>query len=145
MAIFPSHVDLEELNARFVPLLEKSAHFQITAIEADCIKAEFEVTAAVTQPFGILHGGFSCVVAEGLGSVAGHLVVNDPKKTVVGQSLNASHIRPGRLGTRMEAVARPVHLGGRSQIWDIMIQEKTTQKLICKVSLTLALIQHSQG
>ena len=140
MALFASSLDLESLNSRMIPELERAGKFRLVELGEDFIRAEFEVTSAVTQPFGILHGGYSCVVAEGLGSLAGHLVLQDPTKTVVGQSLQASHIRSGRLGTRLEATARLIHLGGRSQIWDIVIEDPATHQLIAKVSLTLAVI-----
>ncbi len=140
MAIFPDKLDLEHINANMIPQLEKSGGFRLEEFGSDFIRASFEVSAAVTQPFGILHGGFSCVIAEGLGSLAGHLVLKDPHKTVVGQSLHASHIRPGRIGAKLVATARPLHLGGRSQLWDIVIEDPLAQQLICKVSLTLAVL-----
>jgi 1,4-dihydroxy-2-naphthoyl-CoA hydrolase len=75
---------------------------------------------------------------ESLGSVAGNLCVDMAKFRCVGQEINANHVRPIASGL-VTGTARPVHLGSRSQVWQIEIVGPA-QQLICISRLTLAII-----
>ena len=140
MSIFPKNVDLAVLNSDYRTRLEQVTGVFLTEVGESFLNAEFDVIEVILQPFGIMHGGFSCVVAESLGSIAGHLVLQNPLKTVVGQSVNVFHLRPATLGTRILAVATPTHLGRRSQLWEIQLSEKISGKPIARAHLTLAVI-----
>ena len=141
MSVFHFKPSLEELNQSWLPQLDRSLGVSITDLAADSLSLEFVVGAAILQPHGLMHGGFSCVVGESLGSVAANLTLNDPNKAAVGQSLTASHIRPAKLGAKLRATARPLHLGGRTQIWETEIVELSHHKLIAKITLTVAIVE----
>jgi 1,4-dihydroxy-2-naphthoyl-CoA hydrolase len=105
----------------------------------DYVTARMPVDYRTHQPFGILHGGASVVLAESLGSVASFLTLEDPKtQRAVGLEINANHIRSVSSGW-VYAKAMPLHLGRTTQVWDIKI---TTEegKLVCIVRLTMAII-----
>lgn len=140
MAIFPAHVRIEDINAQSLPPLEESLGFQFVAVGDEGLVGEFTVDARHLQPHGILHGGISCALGESMGSIAGNFLIDQASKMAVGQSLNAMHLRPALPGTLVRGVAKPLHVGGRSQIWEIMFSDKKSGKAICKVSLTLAVI-----
>lgn len=90
------------------------------------------------QPYGLLHGGASCALAETIGSVASHLVVDSSKKMAVGLEINANHIRSAREGW-VYAKCTPLHLGAGTHVWDIRITDDR-DKLVCVSRLTVAII-----
>ena len=105
----------------------------------DYIKMKMPVDQRTKQPYGLLHGGASCALAETTGSVASQLVL-DPKKFIcVGIEINANHIRSARDGF-VTGIARPLHLGATTHVWDIKIYDDT-EKLICISRLTLAILK----
>ncbi len=102
----------------------------------DNLKARMPVDRRTMQPFGILHGGASAALAETLGSVAANLCVDRNKKMCVGLEINANHIRPVNRGF-VYGVARPLHIGGSTHVWEIRIQNEQDM-LVCVARLTLA-------
>lgn len=141
MGIFPPHLDVKQINANWLPKLDKHLGLRITAIKEDKLTAELAVTDALLQPFGQMHGGVSCVLAESLGSIAAGMALKDPKAGVVGQSLYALHLRPVYPGMTLLAEATPQHIGRRSQVWDILLQDQETRKATARITLTLAVIE----
>lgn len=109
---------------------------EFVAFGDDYLKAKMPVDERTRQPFGLLHGGASCVLAESLGSMAGAFCVEWGKQYVVGLEINANHIRSVKEGWVI-GTARPVHLGRSTQVWDIRI-ETEDGKLACISRLTLA-------
>lgn len=109
---------------------------EFTEFGDDFIKAKMPVDERTHQPFGLLHGGASCVLAETLGSVAGAFCVDVTKQYVVGLEINANHIRSVKEGYVI-GTARPIHIGRSTQVWDIKI-ETEDEKLVCVSRLTLA-------
>jgi 1,4-dihydroxy-2-naphthoyl-CoA hydrolase len=91
------------------------------------------------QPMRILHGGASVVLAETLASVAANCTIDPARHAVVGQEINANHVRAAREGSVVEGTTRPLHLGARSQVWSIDIVNAAGQ-LICVSRITLAVI-----
>jgi 1,4-dihydroxy-2-naphthoyl-CoA hydrolase len=79
-------------------------------------------------------------LAETLGSVAATLCVNPAETTCVGLEINANHIRSVRSGF-VTGVARPLHLGNSTQVWDIRIFEDEQERLICVCRLTMAVLK----
>ena len=106
---------LEQLNAmgdgNMVGLLD----IRFEALTDDALEATMPVDSRTHQPFGLLHGGASVVLAETLGSVAGYLCSAGEQK-VVGLEVNANHIRSVRSG-RVRGVCRALHVGSRHQVW----------------------------
>jgi 1,4-dihydroxy-2-naphthoyl-CoA hydrolase len=110
----------------------------ITAIEADLLRGTLPVDHRTKQPFGILHGGASCVLSESLGSIAAWMCIDPDKKRAVGLEINANHIRSVSEGI-VTGVCRPLHVGRRTHVWqtDIFNEE---EKLVCTSRLTVAIL-----
>lgn len=102
------------------------------------LKATMPVDSRTKQPYGLLHGGASCVLAETLGSVASALVIDHSKYLCVGIEINANHIRGVREGI-VTGTTSPLHLGSTTHVWDIKIHDEQG-KLICVSRLTVAII-----
>jgi 1,4-dihydroxy-2-naphthoyl-CoA hydrolase len=108
----------------------------IVEVGDDFITARMPVTEKTKQPFGILHGGASCVLAETLGSIGGAFCVDMQTQVVVGLEINANHLRPAKDGY-VTGTARPIHLGRTTHVWDIRITNEKGD-LVCISRLTLA-------
>jgi 1,4-dihydroxy-2-naphthoyl-CoA hydrolase len=103
---------------------------------ADFLQARMPVDQRTKQPYGLLHGGASCVLAETIGSVASALVVDHDKFYCVGLEINANHLRPVREGW-VTGTARPLHLGATTHVWDIRLYDDRG-KMNCVSRLTVA-------
>ena len=110
---------------------------EFTEIGADFVRGRMPVDGRTRQPYGILHGGASVALAETLGSYAGNLCV-DEGSMVVGQEISAHHLRPMSEGW-VVGTARALHLGRRSQVWDIRMEDEAG-RLVCASRLTLAVV-----
>jgi len=113
-------------------------HF--TEIGDNFLKGSMPVDIRTTQPFGILHGGASCVLSETLGSVAGWMTIDPEKYRAVGLELNINHIRAVTQGSVI-GTCIPLHVGKRTQVWQTDITEQTTGKRVAISRLTLAIIE----
>ncbi|MGH8196907.1 MAG: hotdog fold thioesterase [Steroidobacteraceae bacterium] len=111
---------------------------EIADIGPDYLEAKMPVDRRTMQPDGILHGGASVALAETLGSVGGTMCVDRERFQVVGQEINANHLRPAT-GGHVLGRARPIHLGRRSQVWSIEITDDK-RRLICVSRLTIAIL-----
>ena len=109
-----------------------------TELGEDWLRATMPVDARTKQPYGLLHGGASVLLAETLGSSAGMMSVRDGEG-VVGIEINANHLRGVREGL-VTGTARPLHVGRQTQVWEIRIEDERG-KLVCGSRLTLAVIQ----
>jgi 1,4-dihydroxy-2-naphthoyl-CoA hydrolase len=109
-----------------------------TEIGEDSLKARMPVDHRTKQPYGLLHGGASAVLAETLGSVGSALVVDHAKFMCVGLEINANHIRSAREGF-VTGIATPLHLGRQTHVWDIKIYNEEN-KLTCVSRLTVAIL-----
>ncbi len=105
----------------------------------DFLKLSMPVNNKTRQPYGFLHGGASCVLAETVGSVASALVIDRNNFSCVGLEINANHLRSVSEGI-VTAVARPLHLGKTTHVWDIKIYDEK-QKLFCISRLTVAILK----
>jgi 1,4-dihydroxy-2-naphthoyl-CoA hydrolase len=112
-------------------------------IGPDFMKAKMPVDNRTKQPYGLLHGGASCVLAETIGSVASAMVVDHTKFYCVGLEINANHVRSARDGF-VNAVATPLHLGASTHVWDIKIYDEL-EKMICVSRLTIAVIPRKES
>ncbi len=112
---------------------------EYTEIGDDYIKIKMPVDNRTKQPYGLLHGGASCALAETVGSLASQLVLDPNKFICVGLEINANHVRSARHGYVI-ATASPLHLGATTHVWDIKIHDDT-QKLICISRLTMAILK----
>ena len=108
----------------------------------DFLKAKMPVDHRTNQPYGLLHGGASCTLAETIGSVASAMVVDHSKFVCVGLEINANHVRSARQGF-VTGVASALHLGANTHVWDIKIYDEG-QKLVCVSRLTVAIIPNDK-
>lgn len=109
-----------------------------TELGPDFIKGSMPVDHRTIQPYGLLHGGASCVLAETLGSVGAAMVIDQGLYYCVGIEINANHIRGIKKG-HVFGKASPLHLGSSTHVWDIKITNEE-DKLICVSRLTVAII-----
>ncbi|MCC8378305.1 hotdog fold thioesterase [Xenorhabdus sp. PB30.3] len=110
---------------------------EITRLGDDFLEGTMPVDQRTKQPFGILHGGASVVLAESLGSLAGYLCSEGEQK-VVGVEINANHIKAVRDGI-VKGVCKAIHLGRSHQVWQIDIYNGQ-QQLCCTSRLTTAIL-----
>ena len=96
------------------------------------------VDEGTRQPYGLLHGGASVVLAETLGSSAGNLCVETGKQVCVGLEINANHLRAVRSGS-VTGTARALHVGRSTQVWEIRIEDEAG-RLVCVSRITLAVV-----
>ena len=111
---------------------------QWVEIGDDFLKLSMPVNEKTKQPYGILHGGASCALAETIGSVASALVIDREKFMCVGLEINANHIRSAKDGI-VTGYCTPLHLGRSTHVWDIKIYDED-EKLICVSRLTVAIL-----
>ena len=136
--IWKRQATLEQLNrlgeGNMVGLLD----IRFETFTDDTLEATMPVDSRTQQPFGLLHGGASVVLAESVGSMAAYLCIDASKFYCVGLEVNANHLRGLRSG-RVTAVARPLHLGRTTQVWDIRLSGDDG-KLSCISRLTMAVV-----
>jgi uncharacterized protein (TIGR00369 family) len=87
----------------------------------------------------MVHGGANVVLAETVASYAANFAVDFEQYYCVGQEINANHIRAARNG-ELKAVARPIHLGKRTSVWDIQIYNSAGE-LTCVSRMTAAVVR----
>jgi 1,4-dihydroxy-2-naphthoyl-CoA hydrolase len=111
---------------------------EFTEVGEDFLKGRMPVDHRTRQPYGLLHGGASVALAETLGSIASAFVVDRRQYNAVGLEINANHLRGVREGF-VTGIARPLHLGKTTHVWDIRIYDEK-EKLVCVSRLTVAII-----
>lgn len=136
--IWAKEFSLEDLNGRPKGHIGEVLEIEFTEITPDSLSARMPVNEKTRQPYGILHGGASVVLAETLGSVASNLVVNSEKYIGVGLEVNANHLRPVKSGF-VTGICTPIHVGGKTHVWDIKLYDQRG-KMTCVSRLTVAII-----
>lgn len=112
----------------------------IEVVEAtrERVVARMPVGPRVHQPFGLLHGGASVALAETVASTGAWMNVDQATEIVVGIEINANHLRAVRDG-EVTATATPVHVGRRTQVWDVRIADGSG-RAVCVSRCTLAVV-----
>jgi 1,4-dihydroxy-2-naphthoyl-CoA hydrolase len=139
-AIWHVTPDLHQANAMSAGSAIGHLGIELTEIGPDQLIGRMPVDDRTRQPFGILHGGASVLLAETLVSCAATFVAG-PGKSCVGMEINANHLRPVTSGW-VTGTARPISLGRRSQVWEVRIVDDE-EKLVCISRCTLAVIDGS--
>ena len=139
MSIWRSLRTVEELNGNREGTLIENLGILFTEIGADFVRGTMPVDKRTVQPYGLLHGGASVALAETLGSMGASMCVDAAEFQVVGQEINANHVRAAR-GGLVTGTARAVHIGGRTHVWTIDIVNEA-QKLVCISRITRAVIK----
>ncbi len=137
--MFNKSFGLDFLNSLGKNNLEEQLGIEYVELGEDFIVARMPVDHRTKQPFGILHGGASVVLAESLGSVASFLCLENPEKQkAVGLEINANHLRPVSEGWVFGKVTN-IHLGKKTHIWEIKIST-SKNKLVCISRITMMII-----
>ena len=126
-------LSIEDLKDSAVNM-DKNLGIEFTEIGDDFIIAKMPVIEKTKQPYGILHGGASCVLAESLGSTAAALSMDSEKKYPVGIEINANHLSSPTEGF-VYAKAMPVHIGGSTSVWNIDITDDAGKR-VCSSRFT---------
>lgn len=111
---------------------------EITEYTPEKVVATMPVTSKTHQPFGLLHGGVSVVIAETVSSAGSYQFIDISKQRAVGLEINANHIRSVSQGI-VTAIGTPVHVGRRTIVWDIRIYDEA-EKLVCISRCTMSII-----
>src|SRR4029077_3711081 len=111
---------------------------QVVEIGKERVVATMPVGPKVHQPFGLLHGGASVALAETAASAGAWACVDQRRERVVGIEINANHLRGKRDGL-LTAVATPVHVGRRTQVWEVNITDEAG-KAVCISRCTVAVV-----
>ena len=130
---------LEELDGISKDSMVEYLDIRFTEIGPDYLRATMPADKRTWQPYGQLHGGASATLAETLGSVGANCVVDGHRFYCVGLEINANHLRAVRSG-RVTGTARPVHIGARTQVWEIRIEDEKG-RLACISRITLMVVE----
>jgi len=139
MIWFDKQLTVEKLNPIIPNTMAQQLGIEWIEVGQDFLKARMPVDLRTIQPYGLLHGGASCVLAETIGSVASAMVIDHSKYLCVGLEINANHIRGVREGF-VTGIALPLHLGNSTHVWDIKIYDGK-DKLVCVSRLTVAILK----
>ena len=138
MSLWFKDVTLDEINKMSENTMVSALDIQISEITDSTLSGVMPVTDNIKQPFGIVHGGANCVLAETLGSIAANLTVNPTQMHAVGLSINTSHIKAVRNG-KVHGTAINVHKGRTTQIWEIKTYNDA-KELTSTSTLTMAIV-----
>ncbi|WP_394201292.1 PaaI family thioesterase [Shewanella waksmanii] len=119
--------------------LMRTLGITISEIGDDYMKATMPADPSVHNPLGIVHGGANVALAETVASYAANFVVDFENYYCVGQEINANHLKASRKGI-LTATAKPVHLGKRSSVWEILIHNSAGE-LCCISRMTAAVVK----
>ena len=140
MGIFNSPLAIADLNALAKNTIAEQIGIVFTLIADDRLEATMPVDHRTHQPMGLLHGGASVTLAETLGSVAAMLCIDRSKQFGVGLEINANHIRGVTQGL-VTGVAKPIHIGKKTQVWEIRISNEAGE-LVCISRITIAILDN---
>lgn len=138
MSIWHHVPTLESLNATSKNTLVEHIDIRFTEVGDDYIAGTMPVDSRTHQPFGLLHGGATVVLAETLGSSAANCCLDLSTHYAVGLEINTNHLRSVRSG-RVKATARPIHIGRSTQVWEIRTEDERG-KLSAISRLTMAVV-----
>ncbi|CAH0260334.1 hotdog fold thioesterase [Pseudomonas mediterranea] len=138
MSLWRTTPNIEQLNAAAKNTISEVLDIRFESFDDESLTASMVVDHRTHQPFGLLHGGASVVLAETVGSMAAYLCVDTSKFYCVGLEINANHLRGVRSG-RVTATARMIHLGRTTQVWDIRLSNDEG-KVSCVSRLTMAVV-----
>lgn len=135
---FNKSLELSQLTSLSPATLGTHLGMEWVEIGPNFLKMKMPVDQRTHQPYGLLHGGASCALAETVGSIGSYLVLDPEKFLCVGLEINANHIKGVRDGF-VTATAQPLHLGSSTHVWDINIHDDN-ENLICVSRLTVAIL-----
>ena len=134
---------LEDLRAKATQNLASTIGIEIVELTAERVVATMPVDERTRQPFGILHGGASLVLAETIASLGGAMNVDLEFFSVVGLEINANHMRAKRDGV-VTGTGLPIHVGRSTQVWEVRVVDEQ-QRPICVSRCTLAVVPNKSS
>lgn len=137
MTIWLKPAQLDAINARNAQTAVAHLGIEITEIGDDFLVGRVPVDHRTKQPFGLLHGGVSVVLAETLGSIAAYHAAPEGY-LAVGLDINANHLRSARSGW-VTGKATAVHIGKTTQVWQIDMVDEDGKKT-CVSRITMAIL-----
>lgn len=135
MSIWFEDYTVDHLNGFRNKNMGNALGIEFTKIGEDFLRGTMPVDERTKQPFGILHGGASCVLAETLGSVAAWMCIDPNKYFTVGLDINANHVQSMTEG-HVIGTAKPLHIGRSTHVWEILIHDEQ-ERLVCVSRLTV--------
>ena len=139
MSLWFSDYNSKEVQSWCENTMVSALDIQIDAITEDTIVGIMPLTNNIKQPYGIVHGGANCVLAETLGSLAANMTLNPKTHHAVGLNISTSHIKAVRNGN-IKGIATNTHLGKTTQIWEIKTFNDAND-LTSTSSLTMVIIE----
>mgnify|MGYP003583714105 CR=1 FL=1 len=137
MPLWKKPIDLTLITGRNQGTAVGHLGIEIIEVGDDFVRGRVPVDHRTKQPFGLLHGGVSVVLAESLGSIAAYYACPEGHQAV-GLEVNANHLRSAKSGW-VTGTARPVHIGRTTQVWAIeMVNEDG--EMVCISRLTMAIL-----
>ncbi len=136
---FNKAITLVELMSFAPDTMSNHLGMEWVELGPDFLKMKMPVDKRTCQPYGLLHGGASCALAETIGSIGSHLIIDPAEFLCVGLEINANHIRSVSSGY-VTATAIPLHTGSATHVWDIKIND-INDKLISVCRLTVAILK----
>ncbi len=137
-AIWHRRPTLDDLRAMASATSIDHLGIEFTEVGDDFLTARMPVDRRTIQPYGLLHGGASVLLAETVGSAAAHCCIDGSAWLTVGIEINANHVRGVREGW-VHGTSRPLHLGRTTQLWEIRIVDDAA-RLVCVSRLTIGIV-----
>jgi 1,4-dihydroxy-2-naphthoyl-CoA hydrolase len=137
-SIWKKPISPEIVNRQSLGSVNEFLGIEIVEVTDTTVRGRVPVTERTRQPFGLLHGGVSVVLAETLGSV-GAFYTCEEGYAGVGLEVNANHLRPVKDGY-VYGVATPVHLGRGTQVWEIRMSDEQ-ERPTCIARLTISVVK----
>jgi 1,4-dihydroxy-2-naphthoyl-CoA hydrolase len=128
---------LDQLSALTAGTLVDHLGIRFVDIAQDALIAEMVVGERTSQRMGYLHGGASLAMAETVGSLASQMAVDRELFAALGLDINANHVRPVAKGEVVRAIAKPLHVGRQTHVWEVRLE--SSGKLVCIARLTTSI------
>ncbi len=138
MRIWQKHIDIEALTRSHIDTAVSHLGMEFLEVGDDFIRGRVPVDKRTLQPFGLLHGGVSVVLAEALGSCGAHYSCREGHRAV-GLDINANHLKSATSGW-VTGITRPVHRGRSTHVWQIELFNEANE-LTCVSRITMAILQ----
>ncbi len=137
MRVWKKPISVEELTSIHANTAPAHLGMEFLEVGDDFIRARVPVDTRTRQPYGLLHGGVSVVLAETLGSCGAAYACPEGQRAV-GLDINANHLRGATSGW-VTGVARPVHMGRSTHVWQIDMSDDAG-RMTCVSRITMAIL-----